>query len=90
MERKTSPIATGLAVAAVLGVLLVGYFGAYWWRSAYVDGWGQLGDSLESEVVLHFPTTFETVIFAPAVWLHQRVHRKSFGERAPEAEYMEW
>ena len=32
MKRKTSPIATGVAKAVVVGLILGTYVGAYWWR----------------------------------------------------------
>lgn len=80
MERKTSPIATGLAVVAVLGVLLAAYVGAYWWRLPEQTG-GYVFIEPGELAALEFPTRIESKLFAPAVWFHQCVHWKSFSTR---------
>lgn len=36
----------------------------------------------EEAVTLDFGTSFETCLFTPAVWIHQRVHRPSFNQRS--------
>ena len=73
MERRWNgkrPIATGLAVAAILGVLLAVYVGAYWWRlpSSITHGhlWNEATKTAEN-VVLRFPTAVETAQFSPLV-----------------------
>ena len=86
MERKTSLLSTGLAVAAVVGVLLAGYFGAYWWRlpDAYPDQ-ASAKTWEPGTVNLDFPSEVETFLFTPAVWIHQRTHWKGFDLRAASA-----
>ena len=72
MERKSSPWATGLAVAGLLAVLLAGYGAAYWWRLPAASTNSPLGS-----YDVDFPSLLETRLFRPAVWLHRQIHSKS-------------
>ena len=78
MGRERSPWAVGLAAAGLLAVLLVGYGAAYWWRLDY-------GIYNPSEYTVSFPSSAETTAFAPAAWIHIRVHSESFFVRTSQA-----
>jgi hypothetical protein len=70
MERKPSPWTTGLAIASLLAVLLVGYGAVYWLRLPYVSDYAFDGHRM---VQLEWSWSSETLAFTPAVWIHNRV-----------------
>ena len=89
MGRKSSPWATGLAAAGLLAVLLVGYVGAYWSRlpcAIYIPSGstGTVYGQVIGERNLYFPSTFESVAFSPASWMHERVHEESLLARCAD------
>jgi hypothetical protein len=83
MGQRSSPSAMGLALDMLVAVLLGGYSVAYWWRlpTAWIVAWG---NRIEDAPVI-FSSSFETTLFAPAVWVHQKMHPDSFLKRVSEA-----
>jgi hypothetical protein len=73
MQRKTSPVATGVFVAAFLAMFLAIYAAAYWWRLP------QVASGLPYR--FEFPTTAETIVFTPAMMLHIWIHPHSMMQR---------
>ena len=76
MERNPSPVVTRFLRGAVVVAVCAAYGGAYCWRFPEATLMGPMS--------LEFPTTIETVAFAPAVWMHGRMYPASL---APNKAY---
>lgn len=83
MHRPPSRIHTACVVAVLLvPILLGGYLGVYFWRHRQTHGiWTAYyapDGSLDTHLVVYFPTAFEQRCFWPLIEMHQRISPDSY------------
>lgn len=81
MNWKRSDWPILLAAGLLPLVLLTFYVAAYWKRLESARGAQVEFIDERSVVTMRFPTAWEDRIFAPALWLHQRLHVDSLLQR---------
>lgn len=89
MKRKQSQAAMSIAIACLVALPLLGYGVCYWIRLSKAHHEPYRGITRrfdepprwQDEFSVHFPSDIETVVFAPAVWCHQKLYDASFKDR---------